>query len=262
VSGISFAEEAAERLVAIYSTPDVTAQREAIVERLALKIGDRVIDVGCGPGFLCERMASEVGVAGQVLGIDVSAELVRFAADRKSRSWIDYRAGDAVELDVPSGSFDVAVSTQVIEYVPDADAAIREFYRVLRRGGRGLIVDTDWDTVVWHSSDAERMARILNAWEDHCAHPRLPRTLAPRLRARGFVVDRVEAYPIVNVAHDSNTYSYGIAQLIAEYLAKKRFDSGTVAHWLDDLADMGQRGDYFFSINRYLFAVTKPAGRR
>ena len=258
MSGISFSEDAAQRRVAIYSTPEVVAQREAIVDRLALKIGDRVVDVGCGPGFLCERMATEVGVAGQVLGVDLSEELVRFAKERKRRSWIDYRPCDAVELDVPSGSFDVAVSTQVIEYVPDVDAAIREFYRVLRRGGRGLIVDTDWDTVVWHSSDADRMARVLRAWEDHCAHPRLPRTLGPRLRARGFVVDRVEAYSIVNVVHDPNTYSYGIAQLIAEYLAKKSFNSGVVADWLSDLADMGERGAYFFSINRYFFAVTKP----
>lgn len=258
VSGITYSEEAAQRLVAIYSTPDVIAQREAIVERLALKIGDRVIDVGCGPGFLCERMAGEVGVAGQVLGIDVSEDLVRFAGQRKNRAWIDYRCGDAESLDVPSGSFDVAVCTQVIEYIPDVDAAIREIYRVLRPTGRAMIVDTDWDTVVWHANDAGRMARVLRAWEEHCAHPRLPRTLGQHLRARGFVVDRVEAYPIVNVVHDPNTYSYGTAQLIAEFLAKRNFDLGVVRDWLSDLADIGERGDYFFSINRYFFSVTKP----
>src|ERR1700675_4335264 len=99
VSGISYSEEAAQTLVAIYSTPDVVAQREATLQRLALKIGDRVIDVGCGPGFLCESMAAEVTAAGQVLGVDLSQDLVRFAKKRKSRSWIDYRVGDAVELD-------------------------------------------------------------------------------------------------------------------------------------------------------------------
>jgi ubiquinone/menaquinone biosynthesis C-methylase UbiE len=262
LSAISFSKEAAQKLVAIYSTPDVAAQREAVLRRLALKMGERVIDVGCGPGFLCESMAAQVTAAGQVLGIDLSDDLVRFAIERKRRSWIDYRAGDAVELDVPSGSFDVAVSTQVIEYVPDADAAIREFYRVLRRGGRGVIVDTDWDTAVWHAEDAGRMARILAAWEDHCAHPRLPRTLVPRLRARGFVVERVEAYSIINTAHDPDTYSYGMARLIAEYLTERDFESGALDDWLTDLSDMDERGAYFFSINRYLFSVTKPGGPR
>jgi hypothetical protein len=58
--------------------------------------------------------------------------------------------------------------------------------------------------------------------------------------------------------HDPNTYSYGIAQLIAEFLAKRNFDLGVVRDWLSDLADIGERGDYFFSINRYFFFVTKP----
>ena len=260
MSGISFSDEAAQQLVAIYSTPDVVAQRQAVLARLSLKLGERVIDVGCGPGFLCESMARQVTAGGQVLGVDVSADLIRFATERKNHAWLDYRVGDAVELDVPSGSFDVAVSTQVIEYVPDVDAAIRELYRALRRGGRGLIVDTDWDTAIWRATDTDRMARFLAAWEGHCAHPRLPRDLGPRLRARGFAVDRVEAYSIVNTAHDPNTYSYGIARLIADYLRARNFDAGEVDGWLADLADMGERGAYFFSLNRYFFAVTKPGG--
>jgi arsenite methyltransferase len=122
-----------------------------------------------------------------------------------------------------------------------------------------MLVDTDWDTVIWHSSDAARMARILKVWEDHCAHPRLARTLAPRLRASGFIVDRVEGYPIVNTAYDPNTYSHGIARLIAEYLTKRNFDSEVVADWQADLSNLGQQNAYFFSISRYFFPVTKPA---
>lgn len=258
MSGISYSAEAAQTLVALYSTPDVVAQREATTRRLALKCGEQVIDIGCGPGFLCESMAADVGAAGRVLGIELSEDLVRFATGRKSRPWIDYRSGDATRLDVPTASFDAVVSTQVVEYVPDADAALREMYRVLRPGGRGILVDTDWDTVVWHSSDAARMARILKAWEDHCAHPRLARTLPSRLRASGFIVGRVEGYAIVNAVYDGNTYSHGLARLITEYLAKRNFDSEVVAGWLADLSNLGQRNAYFFSINRYFFPVTKP----
>ena len=260
MSGITYSGEAAQALVAIYSTLDVVAQREATLQRLALKPGERVIDIGSGPGFLCESMAVDVGANGQVLGIELSEDLVRFATARKGQAWINYRTGDAVNLDVPSASFDAFVSTQVVEYIPDADAALREMHRVLRPGGRGILVDTDWDTVVWHSSDASRMERVLRASEDHCAHPRLPRTLAPRLRASGFVVERVEAYPIVNTAYDANAYSYGLAGLKSKYLATKHLDPRLVSNWLDDLADLGRRDAYFFSINRYFFAVTKPGG--
>ena len=63
-------------------------------------------------------------------------------------------------------------------------------HRVLRPGGRTLILDTDWDSIVWHATDAKQMARLLAAWMERFADPYLPRTLARRLRDAGFQVDR------------------------------------------------------------------------
>ena len=60
---LQFDNEAARKLETIYSSPDVVAQRSATLERLRLRPGEEVIDVGCGPGFLCEQMADCVGPA-------------------------------------------------------------------------------------------------------------------------------------------------------------------------------------------------------
>jgi hypothetical protein len=56
---------------------------------------------------------------------------------------------------------------------------------VLRPGGRVLVLDTDWDSIVWRSSDEERMARVLAAWEQHLVDPHLPRTLRGSLERAG-----------------------------------------------------------------------------
>jgi ubiquinone/menaquinone biosynthesis C-methylase UbiE len=257
VSGLAFSEQAAQHLVAVYSTPDVVAQRDAILQRLALRGGERVLDIGSGPGFLCESMAEAVGPSGRIAGIELSDDLVRYAQSRKTSAWLDYRCGDAAALNLEGGSFDVAVSTQVLEYVPDVPAALREMHRVLRSGGRGLIVDTDWDSVVWHSSDRERMERVLRAWESHCAEPRLPRLLGPLLREAGFSIEAVEVYAIVNTQYDPNTYSAGMMDIIADFLAKQKQDAVEVAAWRADLAEMGRRQEYFFSINRYFLSIAK-----
>src|SRR5262245_57250053 len=119
MSSMAFSEDVAKRLVALYSTPDVVAQRDAVLQRLALRSGERVLDIGSGPGFLCESMADAVGPGGQVTGIELSDELVHYAQSRNTRAWVDYRRGDAMALDMSAGSFDVAVSTQVLEYVLD-----------------------------------------------------------------------------------------------------------------------------------------------
>ncbi len=60
MSGLTFTEDAARHLARVYLTPDVVAQRSETMKQLALSPGERVLDVGCGPGFLCESIVARV----------------------------------------------------------------------------------------------------------------------------------------------------------------------------------------------------------
>jgi arsenite methyltransferase len=192
-----------------------------------------------------------------VVGIDISEDLIDFATKHKSGETIEYRVGNATALPIDAEQFDVAVSTLVIEYVADADTALCEIARVLRPGGRAFIVDTDFDSWVWHAADAERMARMMKGWEMHCADPRLPRTLIPRLRAAGFKIVGVEGYPIVNTTYRPGDFSYSLSRLIADFLVTRGFDRPVLDGWLADLSATEQRNSSFFSLNRYFFSVEK-----
>jgi SAM-dependent methyltransferase len=258
---LGFDEKEARRVEALYQTPDVVAQRVRVLEALALQPEERVADLGCGPGLLALQMAHRVGSEGQVQCIDASESMIALARRRcASLNWVHVRAGDVGALPYADHSFDAAVCTQVYEYVAEIDRALAELYRVLEPGGRAVIVDTDWESCVWHSSDPVRMRRVIEAWDRHCPQPQLPRTLAARLRAAGFGSLRVDAITLINDRHDPDTYSFGVMPLLAAY-AKKH---GLVAReeadaWVADLEALGQRGEYFFSLNRYLFCVSKPA---
>jgi len=96
--------------------------------------GLRVLDIGCGGGFLAEEFAA---LGGQVTGIDPSPASVgaarAHAAERGLR--IDYRTGTGEELPVADASFTVACCCDVLEHVPDVDRVISEVARVLEPGG-------------------------------------------------------------------------------------------------------------------------------
>jgi SAM-dependent methyltransferase len=249
---LEFDEENTRALVKVYTTPDVIEQRRATREILALEPGEHVLDVGSGPGFLADEMAREVGAGGRVVGVDPSESMLALA--RRQTAAAEFLPGGALELPFADDSFDVVVSTQVLEYVEDVATALAEARRVLRPGGRVLVVDTDWDSIVWRTADLERMRRVLDAWAEHLADPRLPRRLPSLIREAGLQPSHVSVLALLNQPYEENTYSAGMIPLIAGYVAGRRgVTDAQAAAWADELAGLGE--DYFFSLNRYVFVA-------
>lgn len=262
---LRFDDEGSRRIEAIYSTPDVVAQRSWTRQALGLRPGDSVVDVGSGPGFLVAEMASEVGPTGRIAGIDISEAMLEIARERCSRlsaaAPVDFQLGDATKLPFPDGSFDAAVSTQVYEYVADVDTAIREARRVLKPGGHILIVDTDWDSIVWHGADPVLTSTVLRAWVEHLVDPHLPGTLTRRLRSHGFAVQVHDVYAVLNPVFDPNTYSHGLIGLVEAFVPGRQGVTKEQAEaWTEQLRRAGDAGNYFFSLNRYLFLAVKEGG--
>jgi ubiquinone/menaquinone biosynthesis C-methylase UbiE len=259
-TGIEYDEAWSRRVETIYLTPDVVAQRAAALRALEPRAGERVFDVGSGPGLLAREIALAVGATGAVRGVDVSGSMVAMSQRRcADLPWVDLRVGDATALPCGDGEFDAAVSTQVYEYVQDLDAALGELARALRPGGRAVIIDTDWDSLVWSTDDLPRMRRVLAAFEAHCAHPHLASALAPRLRAAGFAVEHQSVFPLFNPRLHAGTYSHGLIDFVASFVSgKSDADGEETKVWAAELRRLGAEDRYFFSLNRYLFRVRKP----
>jgi arsenite methyltransferase len=107
----------------------------ALVERLALAEGARVLDVGCGTGRLARWIAERLGPKGSVTGIDPLAERIAIA---RSRGGADrFEVGQAEDLGAfEDASFDAVCMTSVFHWVADKPKALAEARRVLRPGGR------------------------------------------------------------------------------------------------------------------------------
>ena len=256
---LQFDEEASRQVEAAYLTPDVVEQRRLVVDALGLAPGEAALDIGSGPGLMACDLAAALGPDGSVVGLDPSESMLALSARREPAAGsapITFRSGDAGALPFADESFDVAVSTQVYEYVEHLATALAEARRVLRPGGRLLVLDTDWDSVVWHSRDPERMRRVLAAWDEHLVDPYLPRRLSRLLTDAGFHVTRREAVPILNAGHDPNTYSASLIAFISRFVAGRQgITEADATAWADDLIALGE--DYFFSFNRYLFLAVR-----
>ncbi|KAH8157752.1 hypothetical protein CIB48_g10500 [Xylaria polymorpha] len=122
-----------------------------LLERLEITRNMRVLDVGCGPGNLTTQIAELVGESGSVVGIDPSKERIAIAVDERAKPNVSFQVGTAENLSqFPSGSFDALFVNSTLHWVQDQPAALMEFGRVLRPGGRLGISGGSGDFIAAH----------------------------------------------------------------------------------------------------------------
>jgi Methylase involved in ubiquinone/menaquinone biosynthesis len=263
-SRMAFDEERSQVLLRLYRGEAVTARRRAAFDALELKPGERLLDVGSGPGLFALEAAARVAPDGTVVGVDVSPDMLNIASHLRHQSpfrdVIEFHEGHATKLPVEDASFDVAVSIQVLEYVADIDAALAEMHRALRPGGRVLVWDTDWGGVTVHSKDEARMGRIMRALDEHCQHTALPRTLAPRLRAAGFEMRRAAPYCVLDLDGGPDSVSGGLIPMFMGFVeGRQGVTRDDIEAWAAERQALTDEGAYFFSIPQFYFVAGKPS---
>lgn len=264
MSQLVFDERLVRQLEARYKKRDIRRRRRLVSDALAVRAGERILDVGCGPGFYVEELLDAVGPEGAVVGIDASGPMLAAAASRCARHHnAVFRQGEATALPVDESSFDAALCVQVLEYVADPTAALAQIHRALRPGGRAVVWDVDWATVTWHSEEPERMARVLRAWDEHLTHPSLPRTLAARLRAVGFSNVVVNGHVFATAAFDPELFGPGVVLPgIEEFVAGRPAVGPEEAQaWADEQRELGERGELFFACTQFCFTAFRAGGR-
>jgi arsenite methyltransferase len=256
MSQLVFDESVVEQLEVLYRSRDVLRRRKLVYEALGAAPGDRVLDAGCGPGFYSRELLDQVGPDGSVVGVDRSPQMLAVAERRSAgRDNIAFQEGDATALPVESASFDRALCVQVLEYVEDVGAALAEMHRALRPGGRVVLWDVDWATVSWHSEDPGRMARILAVWDDHLAHPSLPRTLSASMRAAGFEGMRMEGHAFATAELTEESYGGAALPVIERYVAGQGAEE--VEAWAAEQRELGERGQFYFACMQFCFSGTR-----
>jgi SAM-dependent methyltransferase len=112
---------------------------EEVITRVTLQAGQRVLDLGTGTGSVAIRAATLVAPGGQILGVDLSAEMLAVARRRVAALGLDrcrFQEGRGEAIPADAGAFDVLLASLSLMYVIDRAAAAHEIARVLRPGGR------------------------------------------------------------------------------------------------------------------------------
>lgn len=178
-----------------------TAENSAAYLLPYLESGQRMLDVGCGPGTITCDLAARVA-PGEVIAIDVVADVIAkaeaFGAETGAAN-VTFQVGDVYALEHNDDSFDVVHAHQVLQHLSDPVGALREMKRVTKPGGVIAVRDADYGGMSWAPEDPslENWRRVYRAVaRRNDAEPDGARHLLRWARKAGFtdVTPSVEAW--------------------------------------------------------------------
>ena len=141
-----------------------TAANSAAYLLASLKPGMSLLDVGCGPGNITADLAGVVS-PGNVVGLDMPADLMRDAQAEHGSSNLSFEVGDVYALRFADDTFDVVHAHQVLQHLSNPVGAIREMKRVVKPGGHVAVRDSDYGAFVWTPEDP-RLARWMDIYHE------------------------------------------------------------------------------------------------
>ncbi|MGF1501736.1 MAG: methyltransferase domain-containing protein [Paracoccaceae bacterium] len=254
---MEFVGEIAEAQRRLAECRELAERRHAVLEALAPRRGQRVLELGCGGGLLLREIGFALGPHGLAAGVDISPDQIRAAAAGSvGIPAVKAAVGDVRALAYPDAVFDAAVAVQVIEYVPEVETVLAEARRVLKPGGRLLCLATNWASAFWHGPPPDLTAHVTALWDGHAAHPNLPARLAPLLSRAGFAAIRQLPVPVVNAEYGPHGFAYWLARLMTAQARAEGLPAREAEAWIAALDSSDAAGEFFFSMVPILTEAT------
>lgn len=244
-----------------WAAPDVRERWERLTEILHPQPGERILDVGFGPGIPARYLAARVGPEGRVCAIDTSTRFVkrmRTQADEQDIRNLDVVRAGAESLPFSDDCFDAVLCVNVLEAVPDKAGALRAMLRVLKPGGRALVAHDDYEAQVYTATDRELNRRATLAYAsatfetDPTGDGQMGRHLWALFRAAGFSETQLRVLPLVNTEYREPLLGWVHTQFSADFVVTvSDLTDAELDRWRTDLEARSARGAYLYCLNLY-----------
>jgi ubiquinone/menaquinone biosynthesis C-methylase UbiE len=229
----------------------IQVSKRLMLERIALTPGEVVLEVGCGPGTDVFEMVEVVGTAGRLVGLDASEAMIAEARRRASERQlpVTFEVGDVHALPFPDATFDVCRAARLLEHLPDAGEALSEIARVTRKGGRVVVFDFDWDTLIIDHPDKETTRTIVLSYSDSMGNGWIGRQLPRLFREQGLEVLSID--PVQVFVH------YTLAELflgshLAHLQASGMLSPDQARQWWEYLQHADKEGTLLISFTTFI----------
>jgi ubiquinone/menaquinone biosynthesis C-methylase UbiE len=228
-------------------------EQEALLAPARIREGQTLLDFGSASGQLAVELARWVGATGHVHGADINAEFVGRARERAEAAGLADRLTfhhlKDEKLALDDASIDRVICKNVLEYVPDLDATLRELRRLQPEGALLHAIDSDWSFVVVEPWGPEVVDEFFRAAAPAFREPNIGRKLRAALLRAGYGDVQVAVHPIVDTS--------GLTQVVLQNMAGYIHQFGTlpaarVEELMAEVRSAVEAGEYLFILPQFL----------
>ncbi|GAA3053919.1 class I SAM-dependent methyltransferase [Pseudonocardia yunnanensis] len=235
----------------------VSELRDWAHEALAVGPGQRALEVGSGTGSSVQRLAAAVGPDGEAIGLDVNTGLLAVAEGRarSAGSAARFVHGDVYAAPFADGSVDAVLCERVFQFLDRPERAVAEIARVLRPGGRVVLIDSDWSSATLYPGDLEvlRTVESMLASRLHGREPLAGRKLRSWLSGASLTVTDHEARTLF-LPYEM-FLNAGLLALIDMAVTRGEITAEQRKQFLAGLADAQSRGEFHASVTMFAAAA-------
>ena len=233
--------------------PAVRTLKAWALDQLAPTAGETAVDVGSGTG---EDVVALHELGARAVGVEPSPGLRAEAVRRAAGADVEYVDGHAEALPFEDESVDVLRSERVLQHVDDPAAVVKEMARVLRPGGRIVLIDTDWGTAIIHPADPDVLQRMVGYFLRESANPYSGRQLRGLLAEAGLEITGETAATWLEPQEGARQGFVGMMHLTS--LQAGVITAEEAEAFAQTLGEAADRGAFHMSLTMYAVSAIKP----
>jgi SAM-dependent methyltransferase len=227
---------------------------------LRVEPGHHLLDLGCGLGQDVQALAARVGKAGRVVGIDSSQTMITEASKRAAGLDlpVEFALGDAEHLEFAAGTFDGCRAERTLVHMKDPIQVLAEMARVVRPGGRVVVLDADWETLVVDVPDRTTTRRLINFLCDSSGSRWIGRSLRGLFLQAGLTEVEVLADTLMLTDLRLANQVFALHETAAQAVAAGVVSIAESDLWLKDLERAHAAGRFFAAVTFFCASGQTP----
>jgi len=219
----------------------------------------KILDLGCGQGDLLGLLSSLVGPESYLVGIDDAEHFVESA--KVSYPNLEFHREKFTDsLNYTDDSFDIVVSVDMLECIPNKSALINEVHRILTPGGKVVFAHWDWDTQVYNSANKAIIRKFVTAFSDwqqdwmEASDGQMGRRLWSLFEGSGKFKGTIASFVLLETEFREGKYGFGRLRDLSCLVEGGSIDPTEYEIICNEMQGLSEENKYFYSVNSYIYA--------